>query len=143
MIFFINVFREVFGNHGFYTFLFQNPMTFLMLWFYHNCLPQAFVLRYVLYPSRKGKMQDLSSGDKLGDLVLQIGYLSHHLTSQRKSSPIQKPSAQIPKAFNQHGIAAKAKKVFRYKCFNIANYIAYLQWKQIHLVLGLQEISTI
>ena len=36
---------------------------------------------------------------------------SYHLTTWRKSVRIQKPSAQIPKAFYQHGIAEKTKVI--------------------------------
>ena len=36
---------------------------------------------------------------KLTKLILEIGCPSYHLTSWRKSSLIQKPSGQIPKAF--------------------------------------------
>ena len=56
-------------------------------------------------------------------LILQIGCPSHHLTSKRKSTLVQKPSAQRTEAFNQHGIAEKTK-LFRYELINIANCLA-------------------
>ena len=40
-------------------------------------------------------------------------------------SLIQKHSAQIAKALNQHGIAEKTK-LFKYECVDIANCIVYL-----------------
>ena len=55
------------------------------------------------------RAQTLSSECKLTRFVLQTGWLSYHPTSWRKSVLIQYPSAQIPKAFNQRGIADKTK----------------------------------
>ena len=50
---------------------------------------------------------NLSSECKLTKLILQAGCPSYNLTSWREPAVIQKPSAQISKAFNQHGIAEK------------------------------------
>ena len=44
---------------------------------------------------------------KLTKLTLKFGCRSYHVTSQRKSAHINKLSAQIPKAFHQHGIAER------------------------------------
>ena len=54
-------------------------------------------------------MWDLSSEYKLNKLILEVGCPSYYLTSYRHSVLIQKPSPQIPKYFNQHGIAERTK----------------------------------
>ena len=48
---------------------------------------------------------------KLNRLVLKIGCPFNHLTSYKRSALIQKPSVQIPKTYNQHGIAGKKKNL--------------------------------
>ena len=89
-----------------------------------------FVLHPVLFVSRGIESgASLSSEYKLTKLILQIERPFYHLTSSRESALIQNTSAHIPKVFYQHGIAGKAKKIFRHKCFSIANCIACLYWK--------------
>ena len=56
-----------------------------------------------LLPSKGARTLALSSDCKIGRLILLIGCFSYHLTSYRKSVLIQKASAQVPKAFHQHG----------------------------------------
>ena len=63
----------------------------------------SFILRPVLFHL----MLALSSACKLTRLILQIGCPLYRLTSWRKSILIQKNLVQIPKYFNQYGIAKK------------------------------------
>ena len=65
----------------------------------------------------------------LNKLNLQIACPSNHLNLSRKSAAIPKFWVQIPKDLNQHGIAEKPKRLFKYECFNIGNCIAYLYRK--------------
>ena len=44
-----------------------------------------------------------------GDRDREIPCLFYHLRSWRKLAIIQKPSAQVPKTFHQHGIIEKTK----------------------------------
>ena len=48
---------------------------------------------------------------KLTEFTLRIEYYSYHITSSKKSSLIQNPSA-----FHQHGVAEK-KKNYRFEYF--------------------------
>ena len=52
-------------------------------------------------------MQDKALLTKLTKMILQTGCPSNHLISWWKLGKIQKFSAKIPKAFQQHGKAEK------------------------------------
>ena len=60
-----------------------------------------------IIPLELARMQALRSVYTFTKLIVPTRRPSNHLTSQSKSVLIQKPSAQIPKAFNQHGTAEK------------------------------------
>lgn len=64
-----------------------------------------FLLDPLFFSSSEGRMRTSSSEYKLIKVILHIGCPSYRLTSQRKPVLIQRHSAQIPKAFIQHGIA--------------------------------------
>ena len=66
-----------------------------------------FILCLLSFHLREGRML---LNTTLNKLILLIGYTSNDLASLRKSALIQKPSAQIPKDFNQLGITEKTKK---------------------------------
>ena len=53
-----------------------------------------------------------------------MSFLPFNLT--KKMNLIQKPSVQIPKAYNQHGLAKNAKNYLVIKHSNTANCIAYI-----------------
>ena len=63
---------------------------------------------YILFycPREWGKTRALSSEYNLTKLILQTGCPCYHRTSSKKSAPIQKHPAQIPKPFNQQEIAS-------------------------------------
>ena len=82
----------------------------------------VFFLRPLLFPSGRNTTWALNSEYKLTILILQTGRLFYHMTSYRKLELIQKPSAQIPRVFNHHGITKKQK--FRYKCFKYTWFLA-------------------
>lgn len=78
----------------------------------------------LLFPSRVGRMRALEIlTAKLTKVTLNIGSLSHLLSSWRKSAQLQKPSLPISKAIHQHDTAEKKKGIR--KCFNIAYSRAY------------------
>ena len=84
---------------------------------------------YILhYPPCVG-VERASSECKFTKLIVRIGCPLYHLTSWRKLALIQKSLAQIPRVFHQEQMKSQQKEVFRYKCFNRANCIAYLYWK--------------
>ena len=60
-----------------------------------------------IIPLELARMQALRSVYTFTKLIVPTRRPSNHQTSQSKSVLIQKPSAQIPKAFNQHGTAEK------------------------------------
>ena len=70
----------------------------------------VFFYRPSLLSSNGGRLQAWSSEYKLVKLILQVGSAFYHLTSHRKSAPVQRSSGEIPKAFNQHDIAGKTIK---------------------------------
>ena len=57
-----------------------------------SCL---FVLHPLFFPTKEGRMRALSFNVKIIELILQSGCLSYHLTSWRKSTLIQTPTAQV------------------------------------------------
>ena len=70
------------------------------------------VLRSLLFPSRRGRTSSLSSECRTDQAHFTdcMSILPSDLLEE--ISPIsQKPSAQIPNAFNQHGIPKKVKKM--------------------------------
>ena len=75
-------------------------------------------------PWKGGRMWTLSSEYKLTKLIFLVLCPPHNLTSEKKSSLIHMPSAQISRAFNQHDTARKT--VFRYKN-NIGKSLILLQ----------------
>ena len=66
---------------------------------------RLFGLHPLLLSSRGLRTLALSCECKIDQA--NFGCPSYHQTSWRKSALIQNPSAQIPKAFNQYGIAGK------------------------------------
>ena len=83
-----------------------------------NCV---FVLHSLLYPMRKGVkgnnegrktntelthwFRGILNQNAYGRRILHIGWPSHHLTTRKKSAPIQKLSPQIPKSFTAWKVA--------------------------------------
>ena len=63
----------------------------------------------LIFPLRGCGTWVLSSECNLNKLVLRVECPFHNLSPKRTSALIHKPSAQISKAFNQHGTAGKTK----------------------------------
>ena len=68
------------------------------------------MFRFIFLEYSPYYLRAFSSEYKLTKLILWDGCSSYNRTSQKKSTLINKPSAQIPKVFNQHGTAGRTRK---------------------------------
>lgn len=73
----------------------------------HIILTRSVYFTFFLIPARG----DISWAPdaKLAQLTLHTRFLSYHLIPSKRPVIIQKPSAQRPKAFYQHGIVERRK----------------------------------
>ena len=92
----------------------------------------VFVLHHTLFSSRENRTWALNSQCKIDLADFANWFFSYHLTLQWKLALIQKSSAQLPKAFHQHGKTKQPKKILEWM----------LSQSQLHGILIL-EISTL
>ena len=118
---------KIYQNQNCHEFCFEKVIDFLCVHFTSFITP--------MWRSRTG----LSARHvKPTELILQIGYPSSHLTSWRKSTLKQMPSAQTPNASHLHKQAEKNDldiKALIYKCSQFLSFFWCFQSICIHSVI--------